>query len=178
MTAHFTRDAAATAAIFGFFASVWFGWAQESPPKTWRKALLAGSIASLLSLLAGGVLTWRHWSDGTAFGPDTSRTFGIIVGIEFATAAAGAIILAALHRKTLLPAWIALVVGVHLFPLASLLRYPLIYAVAGLVTLSALVAVPLARSRSTAVSAAAGLGAGTVLLAAALFSLVDALLRS
>jgi hypothetical protein len=27
MTAEFLRDAAATAAVFGFFASAWFGWA-------------------------------------------------------------------------------------------------------------------------------------------------------
>lgn len=35
MTAEFLRDAAATAAIFGFFASAWFGWAQrrDRPPR-------------------------------------------------------------------------------------------------------------------------------------------------
>jgi hypothetical protein len=27
----FVRDAAAIAAIFGFFGSAWFGWAQENP---------------------------------------------------------------------------------------------------------------------------------------------------
>jgi hypothetical protein len=30
MTAEFLRDAAATAAVFGFFASAWFGWARAS----------------------------------------------------------------------------------------------------------------------------------------------------
>lgn len=177
MTAEFVRDAAATAAIFGFFASAWFGWAQEQPPPAWRKALLAGSITSLLTAVAGGVLTWRHWSDPTVFDPDTGRAFGLVVGIEFAVAAAGVALLAARRRKPLMPAWIALVVGVHLFPLAPLLAYPLIYLVAGLVTLAAVAAVPLARSRSWTVSAVTGLGAGPVLLAAALFSLVDALLR-
>jgi hypothetical protein len=49
-----------------------------------RDALLAGSITSLLTAAAGGVLTWRHWSDGTVFDPDTSRAFGLVVGIEFA----------------------------------------------------------------------------------------------
>jgi hypothetical protein len=75
MTAEFLRDAAATAAVFGFFASAWFGWAQ-----------------------------------------------------------------------------------------------------AILVTLVAVVAVPLARSRSVAVSAVTGLGAGTVLLTAALCSMASVLL--
>lgn len=90
---------------------------------------------------------------------------------------AGAALLAARHSNPLIPAWIALVVGVHLVPLAPLLAYPLIYLVAGLVTLVALVAVPLARSRCWAVSAVTGLGTGPVLLTAALFSLIDALLR-
>jgi hypothetical protein len=63
-------------------------------------------------------------------------------------------------------------VGVHLIPVALLVRSPLI-AVTGV--LVALVAVPLARSRPVAVSAVTGLGAGTVLLAAALWSLASAL---
>jgi hypothetical protein len=177
MTAEFVRDAAATAAIFGFFASAWFGWAQDQPPQAWRKALLAGSITSVLTAVAGGILTWRHWSDGTVFGPDSSRTFGVIVGIEFVVAAAGAALLVARRRQALIPAWIALVVGVHFFPLAPLLHYPLLYPIAGLVTLAALGAIPLARTRSVAVSATTGLLVGPVLLAAALFSLVDVLLR-
>jgi hypothetical protein len=48
--------------------------------------------------------------------------------------------------------------------------------VAALVTLVALAAVPLARSRSVAISAVTGLATGTVLLAAALFSAGSALL--
>jgi hypothetical protein len=121
MTAEFLRDAAATAAVFGFFASAWFGWAQDQPPPAWRTALVAGSILSLLTAVGGGVMTWRNWSGPTAFDADTSRTFGLVVGIEVALAA-----------------------------------------------------VPLARSRSVAVSAITGLGAGTVLLAAALWSLASA----
>jgi uncharacterized membrane protein len=130
MTAEFLRDAAATAAVFGFFAASWFGWAQEAPPRSWRRALVAGSAVSLL----------------------TAR-----------------------RRTALIPVRIALVVGLHLVPLAALLRYPLLYVVAALVTLVALAAVPLARSRSVAISAVAGLATGTVLLAAALFSIGSAL---
>jgi hypothetical protein len=126
MSAAFVRDAAATAAVFGFFAASWFGWAQDDPPKPWRRPLIAGSILSLLTAVAGGLLTWRHWTDGTVFDADTSRTFGVVVGV--------------------------------------------------LVTLAAVVAVPLARSRSLAVSAVTGLAAGTVLLAAALFSTASVLL--
>jgi hypothetical protein len=178
MSAEFVRDAAATAAILGFFASGWFGWAQERPPVAWRKVLVAGSIVSLLTTVAGGVLAWQHWSDGTVFDDDTGRQFGVVVGVEFAVAALGAGLLTARRRTDILSAWIALVVGVHLFPVASLLHYPLIYVAAVLVTLVAFAAVPLARSRSLEVSAVTGLATGTVLLAAALFSLGSCLLWS
>jgi len=144
MTAAFLRDAAATAAIFGFFASAWFGWAQDEPPPAWRRALVAGSILSLLTAVGGGVLTWRNWSGPTAFDADTSRTFGLVVGVEVALAAIGAAVLARRRSGELIPAWVALVVGVHLIPVALLVRSPLIAVTGVLVTLVALVAVPLA----------------------------------
>jgi hypothetical protein len=175
VTAEFVRDAAMTAAIFGFFASAWFGWAQEAPPPRWVRALTVGSILSIAVALAGGVLGWQHWSDGTTFGPDTSRNFGIIVGIEFGLAGLGAIILALRKKKEFIPPWVAFVVGVHLFPVAVVLQYPLIHVVGALVTVASLVAVPLARSRSWAISFATGLLTGPALLAGAVYSLVSAL---
>jgi hypothetical protein len=116
MTTEFVRDAAATAAIFGFFGSVWFGWAQEHPPKSWRPWLLTGSVVSLLTMLAGGLLVWRHRSDGSAFDEHTSKTFGVVVGIEVVLAGLGAVVLGARGRRDVVPVWIALVVGIHLFP--------------------------------------------------------------
>lgn len=176
MITDFVRDAAATAAIFGFFASAWFGWAQERPPAQWRAALIAGSIVSLVTALAGGIVTWRRWGEGTAFDAETSRAFGIVVGIEFALAAAGVIVLAIRRRLSFSSAWVAFVVGVHLFPVATLLQFPLLYVVAAAVTAIALAAIPVARSRSLAVSAVTGLLTGTVLLTAALLLLVTVLL--
>jgi hypothetical protein len=170
----FVRDADAIVAIFGFFGSVWFGWAQESPPRSWRPWLLTGSVASLVTMVVGGILVWRHWNDGTVFDEDTSRTFGVVVGIEFALAGIGAAVLGARGRKDVIPVWIALVVGVHLFPVAVIIRAPLIHVVAALVTIAALATIPVARSRSLPVSATIGLGAGTVLLVSALFFLVTA----
>ncbi|MET0864210.1 MAG: hypothetical protein ABWZ98_07730, partial [Nakamurella sp.] len=99
VTAAFVRDAAMTAAIFGFFASGWFGWAQESPPARWSRRLGVGSVLSIAVAIAGGILGWQHWSDGTVFGPETSRDFGIVVGIEFGLAGLGAIILALRKQK-------------------------------------------------------------------------------
>jgi hypothetical protein len=176
MVAEHLRDTAATAAVFGFFASSWFGWAQEAPPRAWRKALIAGAVAALLASAAGVLLAWRYWHDGTAFDEGTGRAFGIVVGIEFGAAALGAAVLAVRRRRELIQVWIAFVVGVHLFPVALLVRYPLIHVVATLITLAAVASVPPARSRSIAPSAVVGSATGTVLLAAAVFSLAAAAL--
>lgn len=97
------------------------------------------------------------------------------MGIEFAAAALGGGLLAVLRRAEFISAWIALVVGVHLFPVAVIIGYPLIHVVAALITLVAVAAIPVARARSVPVSAATGLGTGTVLLATSLSSVVSAL---
>lgn len=178
MTAEFIRDAAATAAILGFFASSWFGWALDKPPVSWRKGLIAGSVVSLVTAVAGGLLVWQYWSDGSVFDATTARSFGIIVGIEVALAGLGSWLLTARRRSEMVPPWIALVVGVHFFPLAPLLDYPLFYPLAVLVSVAALVSVPVARARSLTISAVTGLLTGSVLLAAALYSLVSVLLSS
>jgi len=175
MTAAYLRDAAMTAVIFGFFGSGWFGWAQDAPPAGWSRRLAAGSILSLAVAATGGIVAWQHWSDGTIFGPDTSRAFGIVVGIEFGVAGLGALLLALRHHRDLIPAWVAFVVGVHLFPVAVILQYPMLHVAAALVTVVSLVAVPVARSRAVAVSFVTGLATGVVLLAAAVYSLVSAL---
>lgn len=174
MNAEFTREAAATAAIFGGFAAGWFGWAQDDPPRGWRAPLVIGSILAILIAIAGGMLTWRHWSDGSAINSDTGPVFGIIVGIEVALAAVGALLLRRRDRDDLIPAWVALVVGVHLFPLAPLFQYPLLAVTAVLVTISALASVPVARSTSITVSAATGAAVGLVLLATSSLALVSA----
>ena len=139
------RDAAATAAVLGFFGSAWFGWAQDSPPQAWRWALAAGSILSLVVCAAGTLLTWRRWSEPTALDAQTSRVFGVVVGIEFALAGLGAGVFAAVGRADVIAAWVAVVVGVHLFPLAVLFKYRLLHLTAALVTIAGLAAVPVAR---------------------------------
>ena len=66
---------------------------------------------AFLVVIGGGLLTWQHWSNGTAFNPQTGRTFGLIVGIEFTLAGLGAGVLAALGKPQLVAPW---VVGVPL----------------------------------------------------------------
>lgn len=172
MTAGHIRDTAATVAVLAFFASTWFGWAQESPPKAWRLPLALASVVSVLLAVLGGVLTWQRWVRGSVFDQlGTARAFGIVVGVEFVIAGVGAIVLIRCRRRQFTAVWIALVVGVHFVPLASLLDYPLLYAAAAGVVAVAVAAVPVARSRKLPLSLVTGTGTGSVLLAVALVSL-------
>lgn len=166
------RDAAMTAVIFGFFSTTWFGWAQEKPPLTWRRPLIGGAALGGLTLAAGLAVALTHWSGGTAFDADTSRAFGIVVGVECAAMGLGGGLLAALKRTDWIAAWIAFVVGVHLFPVAAIIDYPLIHVAAALVTLVSLAGVPVARARALTPSALVGAGSGVSLLAVALVSLL------
>lgn len=174
MIAEHVRDAAMTAVVFGFFTSMWFGWAQEAPPPRWRGFLVAGVIAAGVTVAGGAVLAVRHWSDGTVLDENTGRAFGIVVGIEFGAAALGALGLALTGRSPWIPVWIAFVVGVHLFPVAGLFRFPAIHIVAALIALASVASVPVARARSMTPSAVVGVGAGVPLLAGALYSLAVA----
>lgn len=172
MQAEHVRDAAMTAAIFGFFAMGWFGWALEAPPPAWRRFLYAGLVVSGLTLAGGAAVAVTHWSDGTVFDGSVNRTYGIIVGIEFAVAGLGAAALGVARRPALIPVWIAFVVGVHLFPIAALLHYPAIHVVGVLVTAVALAAIPVSRGTRLHPSAVTGVGAGVALLLGALYSLI------
>ena len=121
----FVRDAAMSALILGFFASCWFGWAQEAPPTRWRVPLVTGAVASLGVAVLGGLLAWQHWSDGSALSEDGAmRAYGILVGVEFTVAGLGAALLAWHGHARLLAPYICLVVGVHFWPMAPLLEEP------------------------------------------------------
>ena len=122
--------------------------------------------------MAGGVVAWQNWSTGTVFDEDTSPIFGLIVGIEVLLAVGGALLLSRRGRQELIAPWVALVVGLHFLPMAPLLGYPLLYVVGALVTVAGVASVPVARSRGITVSAVTGVMCGTILLAAAVFSLL------
>jgi hypothetical protein len=70
--------------------------------ETWRLPLAVAAVGSVLLAVVGGVLTWRQWSDGSAFNRDgTARTFGIVVGVEFAVAGIGSAVLSRRRRGEL-----------------------------------------------------------------------------
>jgi hypothetical protein len=175
MKPEYLRDAAMTAAIFGFFGSVWLGMAQEAPPARWRPLLIAGSVVSILTAVAGGLLAWRHWGSGTVFDAETSPVFGIVVAVEFILAGVGAAVLAKRGHKDLVVSWIALVVGLHFVPLAWFFGFPLLGVMGVVMAAAAVAGVPVARSRGLATSAVVGAACGAILVATGLISLVVAL---
>lgn len=167
------RDSAMTVLILGFFASCWFGWAQERPPARWRLPLIVGAVLSLLVAAGGGIFAWRNWSAASALSePDAMRRYLIIVGTEFAVAAAGAaVILLGKHRDYLAP-WICLVVGVHFWPMAPVFDSTLLVVLGALLTVVAVAAVLVGRRTALAPSAVTGAAAGACLLGAAACSAV------
>ena len=161
----YTRDGAMTALILGFFASSWFGWAQEKPPPGWRSPLIVGAVLSLIVAVVGAVYAWRNWSGGSALSePGAMRHYGIIVGVEFGTAAAGAAALALWGRGEYTAAWVCLVVGAHFWPMAPVLNSPSLVALGVLLTVVAAAAVFVSRQTGIAPSAVTGAGAGVALL--------------
>lgn len=165
MDAQQTRDLLLTAAIFGFFAFVWFGWAQENPPPAARIPLGVGSGIGGVLAIVFGILTAMNWDEPTALAPESSafRNYLIIIAVEFVIAAAGGIALAFSRWRRFVSIWILLVVGVHFFALAPVLDMPALNILACL--LVAVVGVAMAVARSTLQpSFISGTLAGAVLL--------------
>jgi hypothetical protein len=161
----YARDNAMTALILGFFASSWFGWAQERPPAAWRPLLIAGAVLSIAVAVVGAVLAWQNWSGGSALGePGAMRQYGIIVGVEFAVAAAGAAGIALWGHSEYIPPWICLVVGVHFVPMAPVLENRSLIALGVLLVAIAVAAVVVAGRTNLAPSALTGAAAGVALL--------------
>lgn len=170
------RDGAMSALILGFFASCWFGWAQESPRRGWRSPLTVGAVPSLIVAVVGAVYAWRNWSGGSALSePGAMRRYGIIVGVEFGIAAAGAAVIAISGRGEYVAAWICLVVGVHFWPMAPVLASPSLVALGALLTVVAVVAVLVSRNTGVARSAITGSGAGMALFGFAIWAAVSAI---
>jgi hypothetical protein len=161
----YARDRAMSALILGFFASCWFGWAQERPPPSWRAPLIAGACLSLAVAGAGAVLAWRAWSGPSALSaPGAMRQYGIAVGVEFALAAAGAAALSLRGLQAYVAPWICLVVGVHFWPLAPLLQDRGLIGLGAVLVVIAVVGLFAGRLTGLAPSSVTGAGAGSALL--------------
>lgn len=165
METDFIRDAIMTTAIFGFFAMGWFGWAQENPPKKWVLPLAIASIFSGLLAIAGAILAYLNWSAPSALsGGEGMKVYGVVVGIEVAVAAAGAILLKARKLQRFTCPWISLVVAVHFFALAGLFQDPWFHVLAAIGTVFAIGSVFIAKKYNLTISAVCGALTGALLL--------------
>ncbi|MGN9809013.1 hypothetical protein ACTMSW_06610 [Micromonospora sp. BQ11] len=164
------RQGGLGALYLGIFATVWFSVPAAEQPL--RGALVAGSVAALLTAFAGGIVGAR--SRGADAGPRdraVDRRYLLVVVAEFALAALGAVALAAAGRSAFIPVLVCAVVGLHFFPLAPLLGDPLLRPLG--VALCAVALAGLVTGLTTGVSAGlvVGTGAGSLLLVYAFRSL-------
>ncbi|MFI6266344.1 hypothetical protein [Micromonospora sp. NPDC051006] len=161
------------ALYLGIFATVWFSVPAAEQPL--RGALLAGSVAALLTAVGGGIVTAR--SRGAETGPRdraAGRRYLLIVVAEFALAGLGAVALAAAGWSEFVPVLVCAVVGLHFFPLAPLLGDPLLRPLG--VAICAVALAGLLTGLATGVSAGlvVGTGTGVLLLGYALRALARA----
>jgi hypothetical protein len=167
------RDAGITALVLGFFASAWFGWGQAEAPAGLGTWLTVGSVASLAVAAAGAVVGFRSPASTAALHDRAAgRRYGVIVGVEFGLAGLGAAILGVVGQPDYIPVWVCAVVGVHLLPLAPLLRDRRLVVLGVLVTLVALVALVAGLTGTATPSTVTGVGAGLLLLGFAIAELL------
>ncbi|MET8309713.1 hypothetical protein [Micromonospora sp. NPDC005173] len=167
------HQAGLTALYLGFFATVWFSVPAAEQP--WRALLVVGSVASMITAVVGGVVSGRPRGAGGGAGDRaTNRRYVLIVVAEFAAAGVGAVLLAAADWSEYIPVLVCAVVGLHFFPLAPLLRDPLLRPLG--IAMCVLAAAGLVVALASAVSAGVvvGTGAGVLLLGYAVQALVRA----
>jgi hypothetical protein len=170
------RDAGITALVLGFFASAWFGWGQAAPPAGLGTWLTVGSVLALAVAAVGAAVGFRSPASTAALHDRAAgRRYGVIVGVEFGLAGLGAGVLAVLGQGDYIPVWVCAVVGVHLLPLAPLLRDRRLVVLGVLLTLVALVALVAGLTDTATPSTVTGVGAGLLLLGFAVAELAGAL---
>ncbi|MGJ3507514.1 hypothetical protein [Enemella sp. A6] len=176
MLTEFVRDHAFTIAWFGLMALVWFGWAQEDPPRGRRAWIGAGSVLGLVLAGVFGFAVFRLWGQGTALA-GRYHWFGILTGIEVLAAGVGCVLLWRWGRTRWMAWWVALVVAVHFLPLAWLLD-DLSLALLGLIQVGGLLVLRSRLARDTApTSRVVGPFMGLTLLVFAAVSVVLYLAR-
>lgn len=179
MNTEFVRDTAMGAVILGFFASAWFGWAQEKPPESWKLALTTGSVVSLAIAIFGGYLAWQNWAARSALHESGSMTRFIgTFWIEIALIAIGGGLLAWQGNAKWIACWTALVVGIHFLPMGPIFKDPGYYVLGALTIAMAISAYIIARKSSITPSAITGAGVGTVLALYAAWNILQTLWRA
>jgi hypothetical protein len=129
----------AGALILTYFGAFWAyesitNWPQVSPLAVVLLSLPVVALTVFAILRFIGVARLPIATNGEQAVRDGKRigiTFGVIFTVEFILIAVVSIILANLDRPLLIPVAIALIVGLHLFPLARVFRLR-VYTITGL----------------------------------------------
>ena len=167
------RSRGVTVAVDGFFAFVWFGWGQASAPSWLVIPLAVGTALGLLLAVAGVVVARRSAGRLRAMAdPVARRRYGIIVGLEFGLLGAGAAVLGATGHYRWTAVWICFGVGVHFFPLASVLDNRSLRPLGVLLIVVAAAALAAGLAWATAPSTITGVGAGLCLIGFGLATLL------
>jgi len=136
--------------IMAFFGVAWWGWGVGG-----IEGVFFGETAVFFSMLAlatiilvsGGILLIRAASRlprdtspagkarGAAEGKRYGRIFGVVFGLEIVIIALGSVLLSVFHHPEFLLPFVALVVGVHFFPLAPLFNVRMYYVTGVLLVL-------------------------------------------
>jgi hypothetical protein len=162
-----------TALFEGFFGFVWFGWGQAGPPSPgWRFALAGGAAVAVLAAVVGAVRAFRSpASTGALHDRRVRRRYSIVVGVEFAGAAAGAILMSLLGQEEFVPVLICGVVGLHFFFLAPVLDDPSLVLLGILLLAVSAGALVAELATDIAASTVTGVGAGSLLTVFAVVAL-------
>ncbi|MBM7490251.1 CHASE2 domain-containing sensor protein [Micromonospora luteifusca] len=166
------RQAGLTALYLGIFSMVWFSVPAAEQPL--RALLLVGSLVALLTAVVGGVLSSRLRGAGSPRDRATDRPYLLIVVAEFAAAGLGAAVLAAAGWSEYVPVLVCLVVGLHFFPLAPLLRDPLLKPLGVAMCLVAAAGLVTGLASTVSAGLVIGTGAGVLLLGYAVQALIRA----
>lgn len=162
------------AAIEGYFAAAWFGWAMAAvAPQLLTQLLQIGIGLGILAAIAGIVLAVRSPAESTPMRDRAvRRRYGIVVGLEFALLGAGATVLAITGLAKWIPVWICAGVGVHFIPLSRVLGDQFLIILGVLITAVALAALVIGLTSAVAPGTITGAGAGLCLLITAAITLI------
>lgn len=122
------------ALIMTFFALAWWGIASQGVSDRWALPYWLAVYAISLAILAVALLYFRaarklprdrspeSVAQGKAMGRQLGIRFGIIFGLEFIIAAAASIILQVINHPEYFFPVLAIIVGAHFLPLASIFQ--------------------------------------------------------
>jgi hypothetical protein len=167
------RQAGLTGLYLGVFAAAWFSVPKADPPL--RTLLVLGSVAALLTAVAGAVLAFRaRDADQASRDRTDDRRYLRIVVVEFAAAGLGALLLALAGWSEFIPVAVGVAVGMHFVPLAAVLRDPPLRPLGAAVCVVALAGLVVGVASSVSPGKIVGAGTGLLLLGYAVMALLRA----